>query len=72
MLAIKNVNISYTLPKSVLSYVNFKAARIGVGVENLAFFNARKGMNPQDSFSGAQYNSYVPARTVTATLNVSF
>ncbi|GHV51066.1 SusC/RagA family TonB-linked outer membrane protein [Bacteroidia bacterium] len=71
-LNIRNVNLSYTLPKPVLKPTGMKSARIGLGVENLAIFTARTGINPLESFSGTQYNSYVPARTVTATLNLSF
>jgi TonB-linked SusC/RagA family outer membrane protein len=71
-LNIKNVNLSYTVPKKILNPVAFKSTRIGVSAENLVVFTARKGLSPQESFSGSQGNYYVPARTVTFTLNLSF
>jgi TonB-linked SusC/RagA family outer membrane protein len=71
-LNIKNVNLSYTVPRKALSTLGFKSTRIGVNVENLMLFTARKGLNPQESFAGTLYNSYVPARTITCTLNLSF
>ncbi|MDR1332663.1 MAG: SusC/RagA family TonB-linked outer membrane protein [Tannerella sp.] len=71
-LNIKNVHLSYAAPKKLLTPIGVKAARLGVGVENLMLFTARQGLNPQESFAGTLYNSYVPARTVTCTLNLSF
>ncbi|MDR2119300.1 MAG: SusC/RagA family TonB-linked outer membrane protein [Tannerella sp.] len=71
-LNIKNVSLSYTVPKKILTPATFKSARVGFALENLALFTARTGLNPQESFSGAQSNYYVPARTATFTLNLSF
>jgi TonB-linked SusC/RagA family outer membrane protein len=68
----KNVNLTYAVPKKALNTFGFKATRLGVSIENLALLSARKGLSPQESFAGTQYNSYVPARTVTFSLNLSF
>ena len=41
-------------------------------IENAATFTARKGMNPQYSFSGSQDNTFVAARVFTLGLNLNF
>ena len=41
-------------------------------IENAATFTARKGMNPQYSFSGSQDNTFVTARVFTLGLNLNF
>jgi TonB-linked SusC/RagA family outer membrane protein len=72
ILNIKSVTLSYTLPRSILRPIGFKSTRIAVSGENLYYFNARKGLNSAGEFNGAVYNAYLPARTITASLNFSF
>jgi hypothetical protein len=72
ILNIKSVTLSYAIPRSLLRPVGFKSARVAVSGENLFYFNARKGLNSAGEFNGSVYNAYVPARTVTASLNFSF
>ncbi|OAV66298.1 Outer membrane cobalamin receptor protein, SusC/RagA family [Bacteroidales bacterium Barb6XT] len=71
-LNIKSITLTYTLPKSVLRPIGFKATRVSLSGENLYQLNARKGLNSMAEFSGTVYNAYLPARTVTAGLNVTF
>jgi TonB-linked SusC/RagA family outer membrane protein len=71
-LNIKSVTLSYTLPRSILRPVGFKSTRIAVSGENLLHLNARKGLNSAAEFNGLVYNAYLPARTITASLNFSF
>ncbi|MDR1645593.1 MAG: TonB-dependent receptor [Tannerellaceae bacterium] len=71
-LNIKSITLSYTLPRSILRPVGFKSTRIALSGENLYHFNARKGLNAAAEFNGLSYNAYLPARTITASLNFSF
>ncbi|GHT28492.1 SusC/RagA family TonB-linked outer membrane protein [Bacteroidia bacterium] len=71
-LNIKNITLSYTLPKSILRPIGFKSTRISLSGENIYQFNARKGLDAMSGYNGLQYNSYVPARSLTASLNFSF
>ena len=71
-LNLRSVSVSYNLPKSLIAKVNATSARFFVSGENLQWFSARKGMNVQQSFTGVTSNVFVPARVVTAGLNVNF
>ncbi len=71
-LSIKNITLSYNLPKSILRPIGMKSTRLTAGMENVYTFTARKGLNPTQSFRGRAINVYMPARVVTFGLNVSF
>jgi TonB-linked SusC/RagA family outer membrane protein len=71
-LNIKNITLSYALPRAILQPIGFKSVRVAVSGENLYHLNARKGLNSAAEFNGLVYNSYLPARTVTASVNLSF
>ena len=45
---------------------------LNASVENLLSISARKGMNPQYSFSGGSDNTYVTARVYNLGLTVNF
>jgi len=59
---VKNISLSYSLPKLVMNKIGMQGLTLTAGVENLATFTARKGMNPQFNFSGGSDNTYVTAR----------
>lgn len=69
---IRTINLSYSLPKSLVSKFKIDRAQFFVSVENVAFFSKRKGLNNQQAFSGVTSNAYPPARIVSAgiTLNL--
>lgn len=71
-LNIRTINLSYNLPKSLVSKMKVNNGQFFVSVENVAFFSKRKGMNNQQAFSGVTSNAYPPARVFTAgfTLNL--
>jgi TonB-linked SusC/RagA family outer membrane protein len=73
-LNIKSLTLSYTIPKSFLrsTGTGIKSTRVSLSGENLYQFNARRGLNAIAEFNGLVYNSYLPARTLTASLNLSF
>ena len=71
-LNLRTVTFSYTLPKSILTPAHIKSARVNLSAENLFMLKARQGLNPQGNYKGITYNEYLPARTITLGLNVSF
>ncbi len=71
-LNLRTITLAYTLPKSLLSHINIKSARINLSAENLFMLKARQGLNPQANYSGVSYHEYMPARNFTVGLNVSF
>lgn len=71
-LALKNVSIAYNLPTSLVKKIDLSGIRLYVSGENLCALTSRKGMDPQYSFAGTQYNAYSPARIYTFGLNIQF
>ena len=71
-LNLRSVTIGYQLPKTWLSKVMLKSARLNLTAENLFMLKARQGLNPMANYSGVTYNEYMPSRNITLGLNVSF
>ena len=71
-LNLRSVNVSYTLPTSVIGRIKASSARIYATAENLFLVSARKGLNLQENFAGTSGNFYTPARIFTFGINVSF
>lgn len=71
-LNVRNVTLSYNLPKSILSKISFDAAKVYVSGENLYIFSKRKGMNPAESFNGTNSAVYVPNRLINLGVNFTF
>jgi TonB-linked SusC/RagA family outer membrane protein len=69
---IKNVSLSYNLPRRWLSKLQIEGARLFVSADNLYIESARKGLNPQQSFSGVTNFGYVPTATYTLGLSFNF
>ena len=72
-LVVKNIALSYSLPKRWLTPLQVQGLSITAACENLHTFAARKGLNPQYSFGGVtSSNNFVTARVFTAGVNVRF
>ena len=71
-ICLKNLNIGYQLPKSLVNKVQLQGVSVNVACENLFTKTARKGMNPQQTFTGVQYNYLVTPRVFSVGLNVKF
>ena len=67
---IKNIGLSYDLPKKWANAIDLSNINISVNVENPFIFTKRDGLNPQYSFSGSQDQTYVAARIWTVGLNI--
>ncbi len=72
-LVLKNINLSYSFPKRWVNRIEMDAINLTVACENAATFTARRGLNPQQTFSGTQSsNTFVTARVFTAGLTFKF
>ena len=71
-LSLKNVNLSYTFPKSKVTKLGLSALKVFAAGENLFMLAERKGLNPQEAFAGTTSNVYLPSRVVSFGVNVSF
>ena len=70
--AIKNVTLSYNLPRRWMKSAGLNAVRLFGSVDNLALFTHLQGMDPQYSFSGGTNYDYTPNRTYSVGIEVNF
>lgn len=78
-LRIKNVNLSYDLPKDVVTKLKLSNAKVYLTVQNLWTFTNYSGMDPDVNFAGSSnrymgtdFFTYPQARTVTIGLSTNF
>ena len=71
-LRLKNVQIGYTLPKTLMQKVNISTVRVYVNAQNLLTFSPFKLADPERTINTNTLYEYPSASTVTAGLNVSF
>lgn len=69
---VKNITLSYSLPKMWISKWGIESLSVSAGVENAFIFTSRKGLNPQYSFTGGSDDTYVTPRVFNIGLSVSF
>ena len=71
-LTLKNLSISYDLPRKWVNALLLQNINIGFSVDNLFILAKQKGFNPQYSWGGGQGAYYVPARVFSFQLGVKF
>jgi TonB-linked SusC/RagA family outer membrane protein len=71
-LSVRNVSFGYNIPTALASKIQAGSVRVFINGENLGWFSKRQGMNVQQTFTGVTSNVYVPARVITAGINVNF
>ena len=71
-LALKNISLSYQLPKKLVRKIDLESVGITASFENLFILTKRTGLSPQQYFSGGQANGYVTPRVFSVGLNVKF
>ena len=69
-LVFKNLTLNYRLPQNWVKKLDLEDIAFNISCENLFTKTARKGMNPQMSFSGSQSNSLVTARVFSFGVNI--
>lgn len=68
---VKNITLSYTLPKSLANRLHMGSAQFFANVDNAVLFTAKKGMDPQRAFNGTSDATYTPFRTISFGFNVN-
>ena len=71
-LALKNVTLGYTLPAKWLKSMKMSSVRLSATADNLFLLNHLKGMDPQYNFTGGTSFGYVPTRTISLGIDVTF
>ncbi|WP_372755452.1 SusC/RagA family TonB-linked outer membrane protein [Mariniflexile sp.] len=72
-IAIRNVNLSYSLSNSVADKIGINKLRLFASGENLFMFAKRTGLNPQYNLAGTPSgNDYNPNRVISIGVNVAF
>lgn len=69
---LRNVTLSYNIPKKYVSKLKLSRINVFASGDNLAYFTARKGLDPTTSFNGTNSSSYVPSRIFSFGANISF
>ena len=68
---LKNIQLGYTIPKSVIDKVKMKSVRVFVSGENVLTVSKFPGLDPERVNSG-NYLAYPQNRTYTFGINVQF
>lgn len=63
-LRLKNAQIGYNLPKSVLAPLDIQACRVYISGSNLLTFTKYRGYDPEASYSGVDRGNYPQAVTI--------
>ncbi|MBD5231813.1 MAG: SusC/RagA family TonB-linked outer membrane protein [Bacteroidales bacterium] len=73
-LVLKNIMISYDLPRNWVSKLQLQNINLGFTIDNLFTVTARKGLNPQQTFSGVQDDNggFVTTRVFSFQLTARF
>lgn len=71
-LNIKQLMLNYKLPIKCTNKSTCQAINIYLAGDNLYFFSARNGLNPNANFKGVAVNSFVPMRTAILGVNLVF
>jgi TonB-linked SusC/RagA family outer membrane protein len=71
-LVMKNITLTYNLPKNIVRSWGLTGVAVNAGVENAFTVTARQGLNPQYSFSGSQDATYTTARIFNVGATVKF
>jgi len=68
---LKNVNLSYSLPKGVFGE-NVRSVKVFISGQNLVTWTDYTGFDPEVSVNGVDIGTYPVTRTVSLGLNVGF
>lgn len=69
---VKNIGLTYRLPRTILNKIGFTNISLNATVENLFTKTARKGMNPQQNWSGYVGDYMVTPRVFSFGVKVGF
>lgn len=69
-LKLKNLTVSYNLPKEWLRKINIGSASLFFQAENLFTWTKEQGLDPEQTFDGSTYYRYPAMKTISLGLNV--
>ena len=70
--AIRQLSLSYDMPRELINSWGIDALRLYVNAENVFAFTERKGLEPTQNFNGTTQNRFTPARIVSVGANLTF
>ena len=71
-LRLKNITLSYTLPKKWMQKIQLENARISFSCENVATITGYSGFDPEVDINGIDSSRYPISRTFSMGLNFNF
>ena len=71
-LRLKNITLSYTLPKKWMQKIQLENARISFSCENVATIPGYSGFDPEVDVNGIDSSRYPISRTFSMGLNFNF
>ena len=72
-LSINNINLGYTLPRSLTRRLAIDKLRVYVAADNVFIWSKRQGLDPRQSVTGSVTSSYyAPIRAISGGLTVTF
>ncbi len=69
---LRNVNLSYSLPRNLVSRWNLTDVKLRLVGENLLTFYGHQGLDPEQTVSGSTYYRYPAQKAYSLVLNASF
>ncbi len=70
--ALKNITLGYNLPSNWMKRAGMESVRLTATADNVFILNHLKGMDPQYNFTGGTNFGYVPTRTISFGIDVTF
>ncbi len=73
-ITLKNISLGYSFPKPILQKLHLTKLRAYVSADNIAYWTARKGLDPRNTLSGGSASGagYSPIRTISGGVSVAF
>ena len=71
-LRVKNVQLGYTIPKSITEKVSINRLRVYISGNNLLTFTKYTGYDPEVGNRGVDYGNYPQSRTLLVGANINF
>jgi len=69
---LKNIDLTYSLPKRLLRNASLSELRLRVTGENLLTFYRHKGLDPEQTVSGSTFYRYPAQKTISFGIQTSF
>ena len=71
-LRLKNISLSYNLPRNLLRRITMEQARVTFSCENVATITGYSGLDPEVGINGIDYSTFPSSRTFNIGLSFNF